>query len=83
MFVINCRNDNNSRNESNNRTDNTVWTLSKAGILAKAVKPATTWRGATAPETIGTSQRQHNMNANNAEIHQKVVRKTKNSQKKR
>jgi hypothetical protein len=33
-----------SRNESNNRTTNTVWILSKAGILAKTVKPATAWR---------------------------------------
>jgi hypothetical protein len=30
--------------------------LSKAGILAKPVKPATAWRVATAAETIGTSQ---------------------------
>jgi hypothetical protein len=32
--------------------------LSKAGILAKPVKPATAWREATEAETIGTSQRQ-------------------------
>jgi DNA-binding transcriptional regulator YdaS (Cro superfamily) len=35
-----------------------VWTISKAGILAKTVRPATAWREATAVETIGTSQRQ-------------------------
>ncbi len=57
MFERNSRNANNSRNESNNRTANTVWTLSKAGILAKTVKLATAWRGATAAETIGTIQR--------------------------
>ncbi len=52
------RNTSNSRNESNSRTANTVWTLSKAGILAKTVKPAIAWREPTAAETIGTSQRQ-------------------------
>ncbi len=57
MFERNSRNVNNSRNESNNRTANTVRTISKAGMLAKTVKPATA-RGAPAAETIGTSQRQ-------------------------
>jgi hypothetical protein len=40
----------NSRNESNNRTANTVWTPSKAGMLAKKKKtdkPATAWREAS------------------------------------
>jgi hypothetical protein len=36
----------NSRNESNNRTANTVWTPSKAVMLAKPVKPATARREA-------------------------------------
>jgi hypothetical protein len=58
MTAHNSTNTSNSRNESNNRTANTVWMLSKAGILAKPVKPATAWREATAAETIGTSQRQ-------------------------
>ncbi len=58
MFERNSRNANNSRNESNNMTTNTVWTLSKAGIIAKTVKLATAWRGATAAETIGPSQPQ-------------------------
>ncbi len=44
MTAYNSRNPSNSRNESNNRTVNTVWTLSKAGILAKTVKPATAMR---------------------------------------
>jgi hypothetical protein len=44
MTAYNSRNPSNSRNESNNRTANTVWTLSKAGILAKTVKPGTAWR---------------------------------------
>jgi hypothetical protein len=58
MTDHNSRNASNSRNESNNRTANTVWRLSKEGILAKTVKPSTAWREATAAETIGTSQRQ-------------------------
>jgi hypothetical protein len=37
----------NNRNESNNRTANTVWTPSKAKMLAKTVKPATAWRQAS------------------------------------
>jgi hypothetical protein len=41
LTAHNSRNASNSRNESNNRTANTVWKLSKAGILAKTVKPAT------------------------------------------
>jgi hypothetical protein len=36
----------NSRNESNNRTVSTVWMPPKAGMLAKTVKPATSWREA-------------------------------------
>jgi hypothetical protein len=44
MTAQNSRNAGNSRNESNNRTANTVWTPSKAGMLAKTVKPATAWR---------------------------------------
>jgi hypothetical protein len=46
MTSHNSRNACNSRNESNNRTANTVWTPSKAGMLAKTVKPATAWREA-------------------------------------
>ncbi len=52
MTAHNIRNASNSRNESNNRTANTVWMPSKAGMLAKTVKPA------TATETIRTSQPQ-------------------------
>jgi hypothetical protein len=44
MTAHNSRNASNSRNESNNRTANIVWTLSKARMLAKTVKPATAWR---------------------------------------
>jgi hypothetical protein len=46
MTAHNSRNASNSRNESNNRTANTVWTPSKAGMLAKTVKPTTAWREA-------------------------------------
>jgi hypothetical protein len=45
----------NSRNESNNRTANTVWTPSKAGMLAKTVNQQHGGRP-TAAERIGTSQ---------------------------
>jgi hypothetical protein len=58
MTPHNSRNASNRSNESNIRTANTVWTPSKAGILAKKVKPATAWRRPTVAETIGTSQRQ-------------------------
>jgi hypothetical protein len=44
MTAYNSRNPSNSRNENKNRTANAVWMLSKAGILAKTVKPATAWR---------------------------------------
>ncbi len=46
MTAHNIRNASNSRNEINNRTANTVWTPSKAGMLAKTVKPATALREA-------------------------------------
>jgi hypothetical protein len=46
MTAHNSRNASNSRNESNNRTANTVWMPSKAGMIAKTVKPATAWREA-------------------------------------
>jgi hypothetical protein len=58
MTAHNSRNASNRSNESNIRTTNTVWTPSKAGILAKTVKPVTAWRRPTVAETIGTSQRQ-------------------------
>ena len=58
MTAHNIRNASNSRNESNNRTANTVWTPSKAGMLAKTVKPATALRRPTTTDTIGTSQPQ-------------------------
>ena len=35
----------NGRKASNNRTANTVWTPTKAGMLAKTVKPATQQHG--------------------------------------
>jgi hypothetical protein len=54
----NTRNESNIRNESNNRIANTVWTPSKAGMLAKTVKPATALRRPTTTDTIGTSQPQ-------------------------
>jgi hypothetical protein len=44
MIAHNSRNASNGRNENNNRTASTVWALSKAGILSKTVKSATTWR---------------------------------------
>jgi hypothetical protein len=43
MTAHNSRNASNSRNDSNNRTANIV---SKAGMLAKTVKPTTAWREA-------------------------------------
>jgi hypothetical protein len=46
MTIHNSRNPSNYRNKSNNRTATTVWTPPKAGILAKTVKPTTTWREA-------------------------------------
>ncbi len=46
MAAHNSRSASNSRNESNNRTANAVWTLSKAGMLAKTLKPATARREA-------------------------------------
>jgi hypothetical protein len=55
MTAHNSRNASNSRSESNNRTANTVWTPSKAGMLAKTVKQQHGGRP-TAAETIGTSQ---------------------------
>jgi hypothetical protein len=58
MTTHNSRNASNRSNESNIRTSNTVWTPSKAGILAKTVKPATACRRPIVAETIGTSQRQ-------------------------
>jgi hypothetical protein len=65
MTAHKSRNASNRSNESNNRTANTVWTLSKAGILAKTVKPATAWRRPTVTETIGTSQRQQQRETRN------------------
>jgi hypothetical protein len=53
MTAHNSRNARNSRNESNNRTANTVWTPSKAGMLAKTVKPATAWREANSSRDNG------------------------------
>jgi hypothetical protein len=61
MTAHNSRNASNSRNESNNRTVNTVWTPSKAGILAKTVRPATAWREAN------SSRDKRNVTASNAE----------------
>jgi hypothetical protein len=48
----------NSRKASNNRIANTVWTPTKAGMLAKTVKPATAWREANSSRDSGTSQHQ-------------------------
>ena len=57
MTVRNSKNASNSRNEGNNRTANTVWKPSKAGMLAKTVKPTAAYGGRpTAAKTIGTSQ---------------------------
>jgi hypothetical protein len=53
MTAHNSRKASNSRNESNNKTASTP---PKAGMLAKTVKPAISWRRPTAAETIGTSQ---------------------------
>jgi hypothetical protein len=46
MTAHNSRDASKSRNESNNKTANTVRMPSKAGMLAKTVKPATAWREA-------------------------------------
>ncbi len=46
MDAHNSKNASNSRNESSNRTANTAWTPTKAGMLAKTLKPATAWREA-------------------------------------
>jgi hypothetical protein len=48
MTFHNSRNASNSRNESS-----TVWTPSKAGMLAKRVKPATAWREANSSRDNG------------------------------
>ncbi len=61
MTAHNSRNASNSRNESNNRTANTVWTPSKAGMLANTVKPATVWREAN------SSRDNRNITASTAE----------------
>jgi hypothetical protein len=61
MTVHISSNASNSRNESNNRTPNTVWTPSKAGMLAKTVKPATAWREAN------SSRDNRNITASTAE----------------
>jgi hypothetical protein len=53
MNAHNIRNASDSRNESNNRTANTVWTPSKAGMLAKTVKSATAWREANSSRDNG------------------------------
>ncbi len=52
MTAHNSRKASNSRNESNNKI---ATTPPKAGMLAKTVKPTTSWRRPTAAETIGTS----------------------------
>jgi hypothetical protein len=63
MTVHNSRNTSNSRNVSNNRTAgaNTVWTQSKAGMLAKTLKLATAWREAN------SSRDNRNITASTAE----------------
>ncbi len=63
MTAHNSRNGSKSRNESNNRAAgaNTVWTPSKAGMLAKTVKPATAWREAN------SSRDNRNITASTAE----------------
>jgi hypothetical protein len=43
MTAHNSKKARNDRNESNNRIANSVWTPSKAGMLAKTVEPATAW----------------------------------------
>jgi hypothetical protein len=53
MTAHNSSNASNSRNESNNRTANRVWTPSKAGMLAKTVKPVTAWREANSSRDNG------------------------------
>jgi hypothetical protein len=56
MAAHNSRNASNSRNVSNNRSANTthaVWAQSKAGMLAKTVKPATAWREANCCRDLG------------------------------
>jgi hypothetical protein len=66
MTAHNSRNAFNSRNESNNRITNTVWTPLKAGMLAKAVKPATAWREANSSRDKETLQRQQQKGSRDA-----------------
>jgi hypothetical protein len=68
MTVRNSKNASNSRNEGNNRTANTVWTPSKAGMLAKTVKPATAWREAN------SSRENRNITASTAEGRPTITR---------
>ncbi len=56
MTAHNSRTASNSRNESN-----TVWTPPKAGMIAKTVKPATSWREAN------SSRDNRNITASTAE----------------
>ncbi len=53
MTAHNSSNASNSRNESNHRTANRVWKPSKAGMLAKRVKPATAWSEANSSRDNG------------------------------
>ena len=74
MTAYNSRNASNSRNESNNRTANTVWTPSKAGMLANTVKPATAWREAN------SSRNNRNIAASTAERRPRNTRIVETSQ---
>jgi hypothetical protein len=68
MTTHNIRNASNSRNESNNRAAKRVWTSSKAGMLAKRVKPATAWRETNSSRDNG------NIKASTAEGRTKTTR---------
>ncbi len=74
MTAHNSRTASSSRNVSNNRTTNTGWTQSKAGMLAKTLKPATAWRVAN------SSRDNRNITASTAEGRPGTVRMpTRNS----
>jgi hypothetical protein len=75
MTAHNSRNANNSRNESNNKTANTVWPLTKAGMLAKEVKPAPASREANySTDTVKT--RDDSSSRDNRNIMDVISRRT-------
>jgi len=75
MTAHNSRNANNSRNKGNNKTANTVWPLTKAGMLAKEVKPAPASREANySTDTVKT--RDDSSSRDNRNIMDVISRRT-------